>query len=131
MLTGLFFFFFFLSAADILTCHCRESTGVTTDINAGCVPFSFPGSLSGRPPCTTPNPGTGLPKWNAAIIEVIDYSCAFAALTGRNVCPEKAPFSVGLSLRGTLFEVQGTFIVILQHRVAQGDESYSPILLLT
>lgn len=42
--------------------------------------FFFGGSVSaGRP-------GTGSPEWNAAIGNVISYTCVFPAATCRNVC---------------------------------------------
>lgn len=42
----------FYSQQTFLTCRCRKS-------NDGCFPSSVPGSLSGKPACTIPNPGTG------------------------------------------------------------------------
>ena len=37
------------------------------------------------------SPGTSSPKWNAAIINVINSICASLALTSQNVCCEKGP----------------------------------------
>ncbi len=76
--------------ADILTCHSRESTGVTNNINNGCIPFRCASSrvliLCTLTHCQWP---TGTLQWNRAIINVISSSWASPAMTSQNICCEK------------------------------------------
>lgn len=47
-------------------------------------------------------PGTSSPKWNAAIFNVINCTCAFPALSSQNVCWQKALEDILGCIRYTL-----------------------------
>ena len=44
--------------------------------------------------------GTGSPKWNAAIINVINSTCAFPAPSSQNVCREEGLLTSGMTKHG-------------------------------
>lgn len=76
--------------ADILTCHTRERTGVTNNINDDCSPFRCSSSrfliLTTLTDCQWL---TGTCQWNRAICNVMSFTCATPAVTSQKVCREK------------------------------------------
>lgn len=78
-----------LRAFFFFTYH-RKSTYVTNNINH--VLFTCPRSHNCKPACTTPRPWNWNCKLNSAIINLINYTSAFSAITCQNVFKE-----IGLS----------------------------------
>lgn len=64
--------------ADIWTCHNRKSTGVTNNINDVPVPFKCTcGYVSEASMCGAVAPRHWHRKWNAAIDNIISYTCVW------------------------------------------------------
>lgn len=67
-----------LFTADIVTCQTRDPFH---QVSLWAMPVTEHAQYQ--------IPGTSSPKWNAAIFNVINCTCAFPALTSQNVCWQK------------------------------------------
>lgn len=76
--------------ADILTC---QRTGEPNVANDGSSPSSVPVNHASELEYPMPAPWNySSSKWNAVALNVINYACAFPAMTCKNVCCEKGLF---------------------------------------
>lgn len=82
---------FFSSTADVFDESEQEGGGQVERIT---LMVSFPSRCPAKPLASSQraryqDPGTGTLEWNAAIINVISYTCAFPAVTRQNIFPCK------------------------------------------
>lgn len=100
------------SLTDVLYgSHSRKNTGDTDNINGCSGQLSVPVSHDSEPDCASAGTWNWL-TWNAAIINIINYTCVFPTMMCQNVYSEKGSIEQSLLMTEVSNERRSMWVLI-------------------